>query len=68
MLKRVEIAVLLALLATGSAPAAIRVSFDELAKHPRRYNGKVVVITAWLQVDSAHKIASLRPRPHADMN
>jgi hypothetical protein len=68
MLKRIEIAAIVALLPLASAVAAAHVSFDELAKHPRRYNGSVVTVTAWLQVDTAHKIASLRPRPNADIS
>jgi hypothetical protein len=68
MLKGIEIAVLAALLPVSSAIAVTHVSFDELAKHPQRYNGRIVEVTAWLQVDTAHKIASLRPRPHADMS
>jgi hypothetical protein len=51
------------------AVAAVRaVSFDELAARPQRHHGDTVSVTAWLQVDTAHKIASLRPQPHADMS
>jgi hypothetical protein len=61
--------VVLALISAPAVQAAARtVSFDELAKHPQRYHGETVAVTAWLQVDTAHMIASLRPRPHADMS
>jgi hypothetical protein len=57
-----------ALCSVASARAARSVRFDELAAHPARYHRDTVLVAAWLQVDTAHKIASLRPKPHADMS
>ena len=60
--------VTIACLVSASAAAPRFVSFDELAKHPQRYNNKLVSTVAFLQIDDEHKIASLRPRPHSDMS
>jgi hypothetical protein len=68
MLRHIEAAALVAVLPISSAIAATPVSFDELTKHPQHYNGRIVEVTAWLQVDTADTIASLRPRPHVEMS
>ena len=60
MLRHIETAALVAVLPISSAIAATPVSFDELTKHPQHYNGRIVELTAWLQVDTADKIASLQ--------
>src|SRR5215470_2513602 len=63
---RAIIVSIVSLASTFAALAPSVVSFDQLAKHPQRYNGKFVSVAAWLQVDDTHKVASLAPRPHAD--
>jgi hypothetical protein len=66
LLLRVSFISVVVLTSAVAADAARVVAFDELVAHPQRYNGKFLSVTAWLQIDDTHKIASLAPRPHAD--